>query len=77
MTKAEVVAELKRAFIAADKDNNGVLNGEEIREFFSTSQHTMSDEELGMITEFADKNSDGEISMAEFEKYMGVEPTLD
>jgi len=70
--KAKVVVAMRQAFIAADKDGNGVLNGEEIRAFFSTAEHGLSDYELDIITEFTDKNGDGVISMAEFEEYMGV-----
>ncbi|MEY3220204.1 MAG: hypothetical protein RIT27_1561 [Pseudomonadota bacterium] len=58
--------QLKDAFMAFDKDNNGFLDKDELKGAFAPFKGGLTDEEIHALMVEADTNGDGQISFEEF-----------
>ena len=70
MVSAKEKDELRHAFLALDKDGNGMLNKEELLEgygkVFAKASPEVIEKEVTRIMEAADVNGSGEIDFSEF-----------
>lgn len=62
MSKADNDDELKQAFRIFDRDNNGIISANELKQIMSTLGEKLSDEEIQTMIEIADTDRDGEIN---------------
>ena len=59
-------AQLRSAFSYFDKDGNGTISKEELRECLESDEFTLSDEEINKLIKGVDINDDGKIDYLEF-----------
>ncbi len=62
--------ELKQRFKLFDKDGNGLIDREELRDVMQQLGEKLSEEDIEEMIQDADKNGDGMIDYQEFVKYM-------
>ena len=62
--------ELKQRFKLFDKDGNGLIDREELRDVMQQLGEKLSEEDIEEMIQDADKNGDGLIDYQEFVKYM-------
>jgi len=58
--------EIRQAFIAFDRDENGFVGAAEIRFVYSQLGEEITDEEVDAMIRLADDDGDGQISYEEF-----------
>lgn len=63
-------AELIAAFKVFDKDSNGTISPEELRQVMSSLGEQMTDEEIDEMIKAADTDGDGQVNYEEFVKMM-------
>ena len=64
--KAQIRAELKKAFDETDVDNNGVLTVEDLRQICETKGYHSPDKDLEQTIADFDHNEDGKVTFEEF-----------
>lgn len=71
MTKAKMTEEEIRAqFQTLDKDGNGVVSAQEIREVLTALGDRLSDEDVEEMIRDVDKDGDGQVNYEEFLAHM-------
>ncbi|XP_018598472.1 parvalbumin 6 [Scleropages formosus] len=67
--KAKSADDVKKAFVALDRDNSGFIEEEELKfvlKGFATDGRDLTDKETKAFLKAADKDGDGKIGMDEF-----------
>ena len=66
----EKLAQLKTAFMVIDKDQNGAISAENLKEAIQMSGQTVTDEQVEMMIKNADCDENGKVEFPEFVKMM-------
>ena len=66
----EKLAQLKTAFMVIDKDQNGAISAENLKEAMQMSGQTVTDEQVEMMIKNADCDENGKVEFPEFVKMM-------
>ncbi|KAF9905417.1 hypothetical protein BX616_001025, partial [Lobosporangium transversale] len=69
----EELAKFKEAFTSYDKDKNGRIATDELKQLAASVGQEASDEELGFVIKAFDTNGDGEL---DFDEFLGLLATL-
>jgi calmodulin len=76
MTKPKMTEDEVRAqFKALDKDGNGVISAQEIREVLTALGDRLSDEDVNEIIRDVDTDGDGQVNFEEFLAHMMSDET--
>ncbi len=62
--------EIRTQFRALDKDGNGLVSAEEIREVLTSLGDKLSDEEVDEMIRDVDQDGDGQVNFEEFLAHM-------
>ena len=68
--KSHLQDELKNAFLAFDKDGDGFISPDELRDVMKALKIDLTDKEHDAIIDAADSDSDGQLSYEEFATMM-------